>query len=237
MHIITLPVPISGVTAVVSICLTLLAMCSVVHNCSFVFCAPWDSTPTFTHNVIFFFLPQSQTISHILSPALALRSILLYFSTVSLHSLRLKSLAVDRARALGEMYCWLESTLQCFLNNNRRCGSSVVFLGRGWGGVLRERENQGALVFHTINETSKSVLSVSLVFLKGMKDPTFLLWIEFMAGFLWGLSAMNPVNKLLHKPQSALPLRSRTSISISDTWASHVPQSLAKLWKNCTQSL
>lgn len=53
MHIITLLLPISGVTAVVSICLTLLAMCSLVHNCSFVFCALWDSTPTLAHNVIF----------------------------------------------------------------------------------------------------------------------------------------------------------------------------------------
>jgi len=72
------------------------------------------------------------------------------------------------------MHSRLESTLQCFLNNNRRCGSTVVFLGRG-GGAPRERENHGVLVFHAINETSKSVLSVSLVFLEGMKDPTLLL--------------------------------------------------------------
>lgn len=232
--IITFLVPIIGVTAVLNICLTLLAMCSVLHNCSFVFCALLDSTPAFSSWCCFFFLPRSQTISHILSPALAFRSIILYFSTVSLHSVRLQSLAVDRARAQGEMHSRLESTLQCFLNNNRRCGLSAVFLGQGEG--RWEKKNEGALLFHTINEMSR-VLSVSLVFLKGMKDPTFLLWIEHMAGILWGLPSMNPVNTLLHKLQSALYSRLRHLISFLDIWRSHVLQTLAKLWKNCTWSL
>lgn len=50
MHIITYLVPIIGVTAVLNICLTLLAMCSVLHNCSFVFCAPHQ---LLAHNVVF----------------------------------------------------------------------------------------------------------------------------------------------------------------------------------------
>lgn len=76
-----------------------------------------------------------------------------------------------------------------------------------------------------------------------MKDPTFILWIEFMTDILWGLPAMNPVNKLLHKPHSALswwlrhlyPFQTHGEVMCLKLWQSCVHDhfsALKKYWEN-----